>query len=63
MPRARTRLERINITRDEHYFVRRRVMPLVAQHLDRPLLDLLGDAYCQGLTDMADIKANREIAP
>lgn len=50
-------LERVDVTRDELDFVRARVRPLVAQHLDRALLDLLADAYCQGLTDAAEARA------
>jgi len=46
-------LECVTVTRDQADFVRNRVRPLVAQHLDRPLIDLLADAYCQGLTDAA----------
>lgn len=61
--KRRIQLEAVNITADQHRFVRQRVEPLILQHTNRPLIDLLGDAYCQGLTDAADAAAGRETAP
>ena len=48
-------LERVDVARDQMDFVRNRVRPLVVQHPDRALVDLLADAYCQGLTDGAEV--------
>lgn len=53
----RVELERVDVPREQMDFVRNRVRPLVAQHLDRALLDLLADAYCQGLTDAVNATA------
>lgn len=49
-------LERVDVARDQIDFVRNRVRPLVVQQPDRALVDLLANAYCQGLTDAANVQ-------
>lgn len=63
MRRKRVRLEAINVTREQADFVRNRVRPLIEQHLDRPIIDILTDAYCQGMTDAQAVLTRSEIAP
>lgn len=57
---AKTALERIEITRGDHAFIRGRVDFLATWPMtDRSLMNLLANAYLLGLIEAAEVMAER----
>lgn len=54
------RVEPVDVTPEQAAFIHRRVGVLVRQ--DRAIIDLMGDAYVQGLSDAVNLPQLKEAA-
>lgn len=57
---GKPRVEAVNVSPEQAAVIHRRVSPLVRQ--DRAIIDLMGDAYIQGLSDAVNMPKENDNA-